>query len=418
MPRGRGIKSENEILWSMVDRLKSGYETGIFSPFGSADKKYGDHVFWDADVWVFPALALTAPEVAGKIPALRYAHRDAAAENFELWRDSGYPIYGGGRHVPRAELVKLAGGARPLMYPWESKDGREASPNPDTKFQHHVTGGVALMMHRAIQLGLIHREQGEEVILGCAAFYLYRMEKNADGRYGLRGVVSPSESHSGDNDLYTNAIADWTIRRALGEKVWPRGRVRFVRRGDAFATFDGDDYETYQQAAALLAVYPVEHPDIVPKAAEMYEMYNGKYTENGPAMAHAIDCVVASKLGRAAESYADWRSSWVSYSTDVSQEFREKPVTGESYFLTGAAGAVQAGIAGLWGVRIVDEAPPGQAGVFALKHGGYVLVSPMVPEHWDSEELNLIVAGEPLKVVVRSKEFEVRYGDQSHVLAR
>ncbi len=31
------------------------------SPFGLSNQMYNGHVFWDADIWVFPALALLDP---------------------------------------------------------------------------------------------------------------------------------------------------------------------------------------------------------------------------------------------------------------------------------------------------------------------------------------------------------------------
>lgn len=393
--------------------LAAGYRAGPISPFGLTNSRFNFHMFWDADVWVFPALAFVKPAVAKRVPEMRLSQREGAGENFRTWQTQGFPIAQGGKHEPIPELVRLAGGVEPLMYPWETdKTGLERSPNPDTRHQMHVTGGVALMMHRAIQLGLVHKAEGEEVIRGCAAFYLWRMDRNEDGSFGLRGVVSPSEWHTANNDLYTNAIADWTIRRAFGEKVWPRGKVRLPRRGDTFATFDGDDFDEFQQAAALLAVFPLQHPDIEPEAEVMYRLYRGRHSEFGPAMSAAIDAVVAARLGLSQEAGEDWEASWKPYTKNPAVEFREKPKTGESYFLTGAAGTVNAAIYGIFGVRIQDEKPGTDVAAVALMGGGWLTVKPCLPEDWGLVRAELVVNGKKLEIRGYKSEYSVFYGGE------
>ncbi|MBA4294126.1 hypothetical protein C0431_14285 [bacterium] len=390
--------------------LSAGYSKGPISPFGLTNDRFNFHMFWDADVWVFPALALVKPEVARRVPEMRWDQRAGAKENFRAWQAAGYPVVKGEKHAPIDELVTLARGVQPMMFPWETDmTGLERSPNPETRHQMHVTGGVALMLHRAIQLGLVEKAKGEEVIRGCAAFYLWRMDKNEDGSYGLRGVVSPSEWHTVANDLYTNAIADWTIRRAFGEKVWPRGKVRLPRRGDTFATFDGDDFDEYQQAAALLAVFPLQHPDIEPEARAMYRLYRGRHSEFGPAMSSAIDAVVAARLGLAREAGEDWDASWKPYTENPAVEFREKPRTGESYFLTGAAGAVNAAVYGIFGVRIQDEKPGDDEVAISLRNGGWLTVEPCLPEDWKYVSARLTVLGRGLEISGSGDEFSVTY---------
>ena len=397
-----GSKDTEDALNAMVHNLRVGYAKGPISPFGLTNDRFGFHMFWDADVWVFPALSLTDPEVARRIPEMRYGQREKAWENFLKWQKSGYPVASGNSRSPLPELAKLAGERRPLMFAWETVDGSELAPNPDTKFQHHVTGGVAWMMHRAIQLGLVDSAKGEEVIKGCAAFYLWRMDKNPDGSYGLRNVVSPDEWHTVNNDLYTNAIADWTIRRAFGSDIWPRGKVKFPRRGNTFATFDGDTYDEYQQAAALLAVFPLEHPDIWGEGEEMYKMYRGKHSKNGPAMSSAIDSVVAARLGKWEDAVKDFDMSWKPFTDDPRIEFREKPGTGESYFLTGAAACLNAAIYGMFQVYVSDEQPAILPWYIPLKSGSYLVFSPhQMPNGWDDSALTLIVDGKELKLELK-----------------
>lgn len=403
-----------KVLETLVSKLADAGSPAAL-PFGGTSRRYNDHTFWDSDVWGFPALALTRPDIAKEQPLFRFDHRGAAKENFKKWQAAGYPVANKGHHMPLPELVALAGGIEPMMYPWETVDGTELTPNPDTKYQHHVTGGVAWMMHRAIQLGLFDKARGEEVIKGCAAFYLWRLDRNPDGTFGLRGVVSPDEWHTVDNDLYTNALADWTIRRAYGEKVWPRGRMRFPKRGGTFATFDGDTYTTYKQAAALLAVFPLQHPDIVPDSREMYRLYRGRYSKTGPAMANAIDSVVACRIGQPEMAWEDWLASWEPYSDSLADEFRETPKSDEGYFLTGAAACVNAVVYGFCGIEIHDGvAPPGTPAI-PLVGTGWMGIDPTLPKGALPVSARFTVLGKSLEISARCGEdgatvSTIRYG--------
>jgi len=263
-------------------------------------------------------------------------------------------------------------------------------------------------------LGGIDRASAERVIRGCAAFYLHRLDRNADGSYGLHKVVSPDEWHTVNNDLYTNAIADWTIRRAFGEKVWPRGRMKLPRRGNTFATFDNDNYQEYQQAAALLAVFPLEAPEVEIEAKKMYEFYRSRASKDGPAMSTAISAIVAARLGRRDDAYADWLNSWHPYTQDPTAEFREKPVGGQSYFVTGAAASLSSVLYGFLGYRLHAQQPSGYDCVVELVSGAYLSISPCVPTEWESITYRSLVGGRWIKVVAKIDGFLVEVDDKPH----
>src|SRR5205807_5626990 len=97
---------------------------------------YHGHVFWDSDIWMFPALALTQPKRAETIANYRLLHR---------------PTIGG--------------------FPWQSAiSGRELAPAEFTK-EKHVTGDVAFMLHQAAVLGLVPNEKAKEVGTYAANYF-------------------------------------------------------------------------------------------------------------------------------------------------------------------------------------------------------------------------------------------------------
>ncbi|MFX4404750.1 hypothetical protein ABTA52_20545, partial [Acinetobacter baumannii] len=75
------------------------------------------HVFWDADTWVFPVLALIDPPSAKAIIDYRIARQNAAVENGikELHYSESKPI-------------------KALKFPWESSfTGKETVPGDSQK---------------------------------------------------------------------------------------------------------------------------------------------------------------------------------------------------------------------------------------------------------------------------------------------
>jgi hypothetical protein len=84
------------------------------SPLGLSNDTYFGHVFWDADVWVFPALAFVDPEAARAIPNYRLERLAAARSNYSSWFDSGGAI-GNNRNIGRMGGTGV--GAKAAMRP-------------------------------------------------------------------------------------------------------------------------------------------------------------------------------------------------------------------------------------------------------------------------------------------------------------
>ncbi len=357
------------------------------SPFGLTNSLYSGHVFWDADVWVFPALALLDPEAAAEVPRYRLRQEGAARREFFRWDQAGRPN-AAGRTVERGGDPPEAG----IKYPWESSvSGGETVPGP-SRFEDHVTGSVAWSLRRAADLGLVPERDADRVVRGAGTFYRLR----ATGR-DLKATVSPDESHTGDNDLYTNLLAGW----AMGGGRFPeRFRLSLPRDARGFLTYDGDSGRGYKQAAALLAVYPLQYPPAEREAGAMLDRFAAKVTPNGPAMSDAIHAIVAARAGEADRGLGYWRASWQGFFDEGTGMFSEKRGGRREVFLTGEAGVLQAVLYGFVGLR-VDRTGAGKGvRVAALKGGMELTCAPHLPKGWRSVEVEgLSVLGRRYRVV-------------------
>ena len=84
---------------------------------------YNGHVFWDAELWMYPALLVMHPELAKSMVEYRFQRLEAAKRN------------------------AFANGFKGAMFPWESAEsGVEETPvwALSGPFEHHITADVAI----------------------------------------------------------------------------------------------------------------------------------------------------------------------------------------------------------------------------------------------------------------------------------
>ena len=171
---------------------------------GLSGDAYAGHVFWDADVFVFPALA-----------ALRPAAARAMLE---------YRI----RRLPAARRAAENLGLRGARFPWESAgDGSDVTPRevqgrggaviPITTGPHeeHIVADVAwAASHYAAWTGDddFLAGAGCELITDTARFWASRIRIDAEGHGHLEGVEGPDEYHEVvDDNAFTNVMARWNL---------------------------------------------------------------------------------------------------------------------------------------------------------------------------------------------------------------
>ncbi len=178
---------------------------------------YRGHVFWDTEIFLLPFYILTWPEAARALLMYRFHTLNAA----------------------RAKAARL--GWRGALYAWESADtGAETTPEqviaPDRqiidilcgKQEQHISADVAYAVWQYWQATDDERfllDAGAEILLETGRFWSSRAQAEADGCCHIRGVIGPDEYHEHiDDNAFTNVMARWNIRRALGVAALLRER--------------------------------------------------------------------------------------------------------------------------------------------------------------------------------------------------
>ncbi len=353
------------------------------APMGLSSETYFGHVFWDADIWVFPALALIEPERAAAITRYRIQTTAGARKNFEKWLAEGRPT-----GTDKLGLLDIAGLALGAKFSWESSvTGKETVPGP-SRFQDHITGSVAFASQQSAALGLIRPNDAKSIVEAAKGFFKLRITGGGDVMRRLPGTMSPDESHTGDDDLYTNLLAQWCVNGGKFDRtgewsVYPGTIDMYLPRDKgSFLTYEGDPVRSYKQAAAVLAIYPLQFPEAEKQAKAMMDRFADKVSKNGPAMSDSVHALIWARIGEREKAYSTWRKSWQDFTQHPLLMFAEKRSKANTYFATGAGGCLQTVIYGFLGIRIDETAAPGAVWTQPLLNGRVLSVKPSLPPMW------------------------------------
>jgi len=136
-----GDQQAQQDIHSMLYHLYSFTREGTSlspSPMGLSGPGYNGHVFWDTELWMYPAMLVLHPELAQSMIEYRFQRLDAAKRN------------------------AFSKGYKGAMYPWESADsGVEETPvwALSGPFEHHITAciGIAAWNMDSIQIRMVLR---------------------------------------------------------------------------------------------------------------------------------------------------------------------------------------------------------------------------------------------------------------------
>lgn len=351
------------------------------SPFGLSHTQYNGHVFWDADIWVFPALALIDPAAAAAIPRYRLERRPQYEANFQEWLRAERPTAGKPLGPGPVDAGRGPGGGA-IKVPWESSvTGRETVLG-SSQWQHHITGSAAFAMKQAAALGLVEPSAAHAYVLSSGHFYHYRKVRTPSG-WEIRDTMSPDENHTGHNDLYTNLLAQWAMNGGSW-KTEPNTDLKLPRDEQGYLSYDQDRLRGYKQAAAVLAIYPLQFPAAEKEAKVMMSRFSDKVSPNGPAMSDSIHAIIWARLGERERAYEAWKASWEPFTTSpllLFSEKRRRPIT---YFTTGAAGSLQAVVYGFLGFRLDSTKDPKAKWSKELLGDRWLSIKPNLPRQWKS----------------------------------
>ncbi|QZT38678.1 hypothetical protein K5X82_07210 [Halosquirtibacter xylanolyticus] len=351
-------------LYHLYSFVREGNDWSI-PPMGlSSSDGYDGHIFWDAEIWMYPVLLVMNPPLAKSMINFRIDKVDAAER--------------------RAHNYGYAG----VMYPWETNDsGEEMTPTwaLTGTFEHHITGDIGWAIwnyYRVTQDKEWLRDRGYPVLRKVADFWVSRAHENRDHSYSILNVVGADEyAPNVDDNAFTNGIAKYVLNAATQaakilelpeDKEWNR-----IADNLAFHFFDDGvmkehrEYsgEIIKQADVNLLSFPL---GIVQNKREMLQnvkYYEKRVAKEGPAMTHAIYSIIYAKLGHEKEAYRLFKKAYVNNKKAPFGVLSETVDRDNPYFVTAAGGLLQSVLFGFYGLEITDT-------------GIQQTSSPIVPKQW------------------------------------
>jgi len=321
------------------------------SPMGLSGLGYNGHVFWDTELWMYPALLVLRPELAKSMMEYRYQRLEAAKRN------------------------AFSKGYKGAMYPWESAEtGVEETPvwALSGPFEHHITGcvGIAAWNYYCVtQDKNWLQEKGYPILSATADFWASRVERNGPGKYDINNVVAADEwAENVDNNAFTNAAARANLTYAteaaklLGitpDADWINvaANIPILKFPDGVtkehATYNG---EGIKQADVNLLAYPLKEvtdPKAIRRDLEYYE--KRVPNEGTPAMTQAVFTTLYARLGDAEKAHYWFKDAYLPNLNPPFRVIAETKGGTNPYFATGAGGIVQSVLMGFGGLEITTK---------------------------------------------------------------
>lgn len=407
-------RSQLAVRFALFHLLSSvdGSDEAAVGARGLTGPGYGGHVFWDAEVFVLPALACLRPSAARAMLEYRV------------------------RRLGAARAAATAAGFRGARFPWESAgDGRDVTPReghgPGGRFvpiltgkqEEHITADIAwaaLAYAEWTGDAAFLAGPGRELVVEAARYFESRFALDGDGSAHLRNVLGPDEYHvSVDDNCYTNVMARWNLRRAAellaGEPGGAAEAARFVdlaariadgyvpatNRHEQFRGYDdleplvARDVATPPFAADLLlgrrrtagsqlikqADVLMAHrlvPDELPAGSleADFEFYEPR-TVHGSSLSPAVHATLLARLGRPDEALELFELASRLDFDDLTR------TTSDGLHLASLGSLWQALSFGFLGMR---------------RTAAGLLVEPHLPSRWSAVEVNCWLRGAPVTV--------------------
>jgi alpha,alpha-trehalose phosphorylase len=156
---------------------------------------YDGHAFWDTEMFVLPALTLTAPDAAAS--ALRWRHAT----------------------LPAAQQRAAQLGFNGAAFPWRTITGQECSGYwPAGTAAFHVNADIAaavVLYTDASADEKFAQAEGMDLLVNTARLWRSLGHHDGEGRFHIDGVTGPDEySAIADDNVYTNLMAQHNLLAA------------------------------------------------------------------------------------------------------------------------------------------------------------------------------------------------------------
>jgi trehalose/maltose hydrolase-like predicted phosphorylase len=334
------------------------------SPMGLSGLGYNGHVFWDTELWMYPAVLVLHPEIAKSMMEYRYQRLEAAKKN------------------------AFSKGYKGAMFPWESAEtGVEETPvwALSGPFEHHITAcvGIAAWNYYCVtQDKTWLKEKGYPILAATADFWASRVERNGAGKYDIKNVVAADEwAENVDNNAFTNAAAKSNLQfatdaaKVLGltpdaDWMMVANNIPILKLQDGttkeHATYNG---EGIKQADVNLLSYPLKEvtdPKAILKDLQYYE--TRVPNEGTPAMTQAVFTTLYARLGNADKAYHWFKDAYIPNLNPPFRVIAETKGGTNPYFATGAGGIIQSVLMGFGGLEITPK--------------GIIQIKSVLPKSW------------------------------------
>ena len=345
----------HSMLYHLYSFVREGSNMSI-SPMGLSGLGYNGHIFWDSELWMYPALLVMQPKMAKSMIQYRFDRLEAARRN------------------------AFNHGYKGAMFPWESAGtGVEETPvwALSGPFEHHITGcvGFAAWNYFAVTQDKDWlRNIGWPLLKETADFWASRVERKGPGKFEINNVVAADEwAENVDNNAFTNSVAITNLKAANKAAVllgftpdpdWllvahniPILKMKEESLGQIItqehASYKG---EGIKQADVNLLAFPLKFITDTAQIRRDLIYYSSRVPDQGtPAMTHAIFSLLSSRLGDSQKAYQFFKES---YEPNLNPPFRviaETKGGTNPYFGTGAGGVLQAVLMGFGGLDITDK---------------------------------------------------------------
>lgn len=372
--RIEGDAQAQQDIHSMLYHLYSFVREGTAlspSPMGLSGLGYNGHVFWDTELWMYPALLVMHPGLAKSMIEYRYQRLEAAKRN------------------------AFSKGFKGAMYPWESAaSGVEETPvwALSGPFEHHITADVAIAAwnyYCVTQDKDWLREKGWPILSATADFWASRVERNSPGHFDIKNVVAADEwAENVDNNAFTNAAAKANLQYATQAarllELTPDPDWEFVARNIPILKMENGvtrEHATYKgegikQADVNLLSYPLREITDPAQIKKDLEYYETRVPDAGtPAMTQAVFTTLYARLGNGERAYHWFKDAYLPNLNPPFRVVAETKGGTNPYFATGAGGILQSVLMGFGGVDITPN--------------GLGKTKSVLPPHWKSLEISI-----------------------------
>jgi trehalose/maltose hydrolase-like predicted phosphorylase len=367
----RGLQTSiNALTYQLYASIRSDSPDAI-GPSGLSSDGYAGMVFWDSDIWMFPAILAAHPDIARaaidyRFNTLAAAKHDAAANGYQ---GAFYPWTAGDDGRTGNDCYGTT---------TDANDKILSDPNFSCSQELHLQADIAIAAwdyYKATGDKAWLSSHGWPVLQALADFWVSKAKPDGSGGYNISPIQPPDEYHTGvTNSAYTNAAAATALRDAtqaaqvVGATPSPSWStvadgvtktIPFDSTQNIYDEYDGYNGEQVKQADVVMLTYPIDFPMASGVGLNDLNYYAPRTDLQGPAMTDAIHSIDASALNApGCSAYTYMLRSYEPFLRAPYEQFAETrtgPNTGFN-FLTGIGGFLQVFEYGYSGLRFGTNA--------------------------------------------------------------